>query len=86
VSLIPLEPRVQHYAWGDTQYIPALLGRENREAVPYAELWMGAHPDLPSRVGTGTLKDLIDEDPDGILGPEVARDPGNVASFATGVV
>jgi phosphomannomutase len=74
VSLIPLEPRVQHYAWGDTRFIPALLGRENRDAVPYAELWMGAHPDLPSRVGSGTLSDRIQEDPEAILGTSVARE------------
>jgi len=74
VSLIPLEPRVQHYAWGDTRFIPSLLGRENLDAAPYAELWMGAHPDLPSKVAAGTLRDLIDEDPDAILGPEVTRE------------
>ena len=74
MSLIPLEPRVQHYAWGDIRFIPSLLGRENRDAVPHAELWMGAHPDLPSRVGAGTLRELIDEDPEAVLGPEVARE------------
>lgn len=74
MSLIPLEPRVQHYAWGDSRFIPSLLGRENRDAVPYAELWMGAHPDLPSKVGAGTLRELIDEDPEAILGPEVTRE------------
>ncbi len=74
MSLIPLEPRVQHYAWGDIRFIPELLGRENPHAVPHAELWMGAHPDLPSKVGAGTLRDLIAEDPEGILGPSVARE------------
>ena len=74
MSLIPLEPRVQHYAWGDTRFIPSLLGRENRDGLPYAELWMGAHPDLPSRVGAETLKDRIEEDSEAILGPEVARE------------
>ena len=74
MSLIPLEPRVQHYSWGDLRFIPSLLGRENLEAVPYAELWMGAHPDLPSKVGTRTLRDVIEEDPEAILGPEVARE------------
>ncbi len=74
MSLILLEPRVQHYAWGDTRFIPSLLGRENRDGVPHAELWMGAHPDLPSRVGAGTLRDLIDENPEAVLGPSVARE------------
>jgi phosphomannomutase len=74
MSLIPLEPRVQHYAWGDTRFIPELLGRENPHAVPHAELWMGAHPDLPSKVGASTLRELIAEDPESILGPSVARE------------
>ncbi len=74
MSLIPLEPRVQHYAWGDTRFIPALLGRENEGGIPYAELWMGAHPDLPSRVAAGTLKDLIDEDPEAVLGSSVSQE------------
>jgi phosphomannomutase len=74
VSLILLEPRVQHYSWGDTRFIPALLGRENEAAVPYAELWMGAHPDLPSRAGAGTLEDLVREDPEAVLGREVTRE------------
>ncbi len=29
--------------------IPAILGRPNPEGRPFAELWAGAHPDLPSR-------------------------------------
>jgi phosphomannomutase len=77
VSLIPLEPRVQHYAWGDPRFIPALLGSDNRDGRPYAELWMGAHPDLPSLAGGRTLRELIDEDPDAVLGPEVARSFGS---------
>lgn len=72
-----LHNHVQHYAWGDTQFIPALLGIENPGAKPYAELWMGAHPDLPSEVdvhGTRVSLDaLIAESPDEILGAEVAR-------------
>jgi len=73
VSLIPLEPRVQHYAWGDSRFIPALLGHENKEGTPYAELWMGAHPDLPSLVPGGTLAELLATDPEAVLGPEVTR-------------
>lgn len=77
-GLLPLECRVQHYAWGDTRFIPALLGVDNPEGQPFAELWMGAHPDLPSevvlegeRVG---LDVLIQTSPEAILGSNVARD------------
>src|SRR5580692_3283623 len=38
-----LRGRVQPYAWGGTEYIPALLSVENPEHKPYAEYWMGAH-------------------------------------------
>ena len=47
-GLIPLQPAVQHYAWGDPKFIPALLGETNADGRPWAELWMGAHPDAPS--------------------------------------
>jgi mannose-6-phosphate isomerase len=72
-----LECGVQHYAWGDTEFIPALLGVDNSNNEPFAELWMGTHPDLPSKVQIGDdwvpLNDLIDSAPGRILGPEVAR-------------
>ncbi|WP_138443298.1 mannose-6-phosphate isomerase, class I [Sinomonas susongensis] len=37
------------YAWGSTTAIAELLGREP-SGGPEAELWIGAHPDSPSRV------------------------------------
>lgn len=39
-----LEGKVQHYAWGGFEYIPQLLSVENRERKPFAEYWLGAHP------------------------------------------
>ncbi|KAA3663047.1 MAG: mannose-6-phosphate isomerase, class I, partial [Calditrichaeota bacterium] len=44
---------VQNYAWGtsgETAFIPKLLGRKAETDVPYAELWMGAHPKAPSQI------------------------------------
>ena len=38
------------YAWGSTSAIPELMNKENRSGEPWAELWMGAHPDLPAFV------------------------------------
>ena len=43
-QVFPLEGVVQHYDWGGYDYIPQLLGLENKEQQPYAELWMGTHP------------------------------------------
>lgn len=48
---------VRHYAWGDPDYIPDLIGVPNRERKPYAELWIGAHAELPAvaRIGTSEV-------------------------------
>jgi mannose-6-phosphate isomerase len=48
-----LENQIQHYAWGtrdDEAFIPQLLGFTPKPGLPYAELWMGAHPNAPSSV------------------------------------
>jgi mannose-6-phosphate isomerase class I len=64
---------VQHYAWGDTRFIPGLLGEPAPADRPCAELWIGAHPDLPAaaRLDTGQqvpLDRLIAASPDAVLG------------------
>lgn len=48
---------VQHYAWGDRAFIPGLLHVE-ADGAPWAELWLGTHPNGPSRLDDGTA--LID--------------------------
>ncbi len=45
--------RVQHYAWGSADAIPELLGQTNPKHAPFAELWLGAHPDLPALATIG---------------------------------
>lgn len=82
-SLYPLDPNVQHYSWGGTSFISGLLRRENPEGRPFAELWMGAHPALPSFVrtnGVGSLglDALIAQNPESYLGHETARDFGGL--------
>ncbi len=42
----------QHYAWGDPEAIPRLLG-EPATGQPFAELWFGTHPAAPSRLESG---------------------------------
>jgi mannose-6-phosphate isomerase class I len=75
--LVRLECGVQHYDWGDPEAIPRLLGQPNPQRRPFAELWAGAHPDLPSvalmdgiRV---PLDELVGEAADQVLGARVAR-------------
>ncbi|WP_117000959.1 mannose-6-phosphate isomerase, class I [Desertimonas flava] len=48
----PIAGVVQHYPWGDRQFIPAFLGR-NPDGQPWAELWLGTHPNGPSRLPDG---------------------------------
>ena len=54
---------VQHYAWGDPAFIPALLGVEP-DGEPWAELWIGTHPNGPATLDDGRpLSDLTGELP-----------------------
>ncbi|HUF99012.1 MAG TPA: mannose-6-phosphate isomerase, class I [Ilumatobacter sp.] len=48
---------VQHYAWGDDSFLPALLGVEP-DGQPWAELWLGTHPSGPATLANGVL--LVD--------------------------
>lgn len=43
----PIRGVVQHYDWGDTTFIPRLLGVEP-DGRPWAELWFGTHPNGPA--------------------------------------
>ncbi len=55
---------MQHYPWGSTTAIPALLGLPET-GQPHAEYWLGAHPTSPSPVDGGTTLDaLLDREPD----------------------
>jgi mannose-6-phosphate isomerase len=74
---LPLEGAVQHYDWGGREFIPGLLGRANPDGLPFAELWLGAHPRAPgtvaidgARVG---LDALVAGAPVEVLGESDAR-------------
>ena len=76
----PLINRIQPYAWGargQDAFIPRLLGIEPQQDTPYAELWMGAHPNAPSQVVVDgeqvSLRQLIARYPREILGEAVAE-------------
>ncbi|HEY3485379.1 MAG TPA: type I phosphomannose isomerase catalytic subunit, partial [Ilumatobacteraceae bacterium] len=43
---------VQHYAWGHHLFIPNLLGLEP-DGRPWAEWWLGTHPNGPSTLDDG---------------------------------
>jgi mannose-6-phosphate isomerase len=77
-----LQNTVRHYPWGSRTVIPELLGEPSPADEPYAELWMGAHPDAPSALSTGMpLDKAIEEDPDRMLGAEVREQFGTRLPF-----
>lgn len=78
---IVIEPRFQHYAWGDLEFIPKLYGIPSSNR-PYAEAWLGAHKLSPSPARAGgesmPLDQLIESDPASFLGPELHREFGEL--------
>lgn len=51
-----LTGQIQHYDWGSTDAIPAILGTRP-DGTPWAEYWLGAHPKAPSTLPDGTPLD-----------------------------
>ena len=84
-GILALKPALQHYAWGDPNFIPALLGNENPNGRPCAELWMGAHPDAPAGTVLGgsvvPLDRLLEAASEEILHPVVAAKFGRQLPF-----
>ncbi|MCC5888214.1 MAG: mannose-6-phosphate isomerase, class I [Gammaproteobacteria bacterium] len=78
---LKLEPRIQHYAWGDRAFIPELLGRPI-DGRPWAEAWYGAHPLAPSVIhtpdGPRSLDAHIATDGVRLLGEDVSRTFGTL--------
>lgn len=71
---------IQPYAWGSPTFIPELLG-EQPSGDPQAELWLGAHPSAAATVGEKPLDDLIEADPDAILGQASTQQFGPKLSY-----
>jgi mannose-6-phosphate isomerase len=67
-----LDNSLQNYDWGTTDVLPWLLGIDNPQQLPQAEVWVGAHPKSPSQVifpdGNIPLDQLIHSQPHAILG------------------
>ena len=59
----PVKGFVQHYAWGDRHFLPQFLG-VTPDGQPWAELWLGTHPNGPTYLADGTpLANLTGELP-----------------------
>ncbi len=78
-----LSSTIRDYAWGRLNGVSSLLGTAP-SGGPEAEMWIGAHPDTPSiaharpeSADAGTsgvpLNELISEDPNALLGEDVAQ-------------
>ncbi len=84
-GILALKPTLQHYAWGDPGFIPALLGNPDWHGKPCAELWMGAHPDAPADAVLGDcvvpLDQLLEVLGEEILHPLVAARFGRQLPF-----
>jgi mannose-6-phosphate isomerase len=77
-----LQTSVRHYPWGSRTVIPDLLGEPSPADRPYAELWVGAHPDEPSVLSDGTpLDKAIEREPEELLGAEVRERFGDRLPF-----
>ena len=73
---------IRHYPWGSHTVIPQLLGLPSPAEQPHAELWMGAHPDAPSRLDDGRALDAaIAEEPGLLLGEAVRTRFGDRLPF-----
>ena len=71
-----LEGKVQAYAWGGKEFIPALLGQSTSSDTK-AEYWLGAHANAPSVIHSTdnevNLIEFINSSPAAHLGEPVAE-------------
>jgi len=76
MNILRMVNPVQAYAWGSKTFIRDLLCTLKPDNKPQAELWMGAHPKLPSQILNGdilvNLDYIIGEDPVDFLGKKTA--------------
>jgi mannose-6-phosphate isomerase len=76
IKMYSLKGVVQHYSWGGYDYIPNLLGISNIDQKPFAEYWLGAHPNHPSQLldsSSQLLDAFIAADPKEVMGKDVAK-------------
>ncbi|WP_114791660.1 mannose-6-phosphate isomerase, class I [Niabella yanshanensis] len=82
-QLASLAGSIKHYDWGGTSYIPSLLQIENPNLEPFAEYWLGVHPQADCKItlANGTqvlLRDYVEQDLAATLGSTVLKRFGNL--------
>ncbi|MFD1146633.1 mannose-6-phosphate isomerase, class I [Saccharothrix hoggarensis] len=67
-----LETIVREYHWGSRTALAEMRGEPSPSPAPQAELWVGAHPDDPSRLADSgvALDRYLAANPAGLLGPD----------------
>lgn len=53
-AIFPLQGVIKKYDWGGVDYISQLLNLDNAQQEPFAEYWMGVHPQGIASVQTST--------------------------------
>lgn len=85
MPIYTLKGKIQHYAWGGKEFLPKLLGIDNPECQPFAELWMGTHHRGEAIVQQGDtqmpLSDFIEKNPVSVLGQPTATRFANKLPF-----
>ncbi|HRN47848.1 MAG: mannose-6-phosphate isomerase, class I [Chitinophagaceae bacterium] len=81
IALLKGDPKP--YDWGGSAYIPSLLQIENPNQQPYAEYWMGVHPQAKCLLHFNDgqemlLREYIAGDPENLLGERVFKTFGNM--------
>lgn len=89
-QIVELLPQLQSYDWGKlgrdgskvAQYSTHLPQFNYDPDKPYAELWMGTHPSLPTKLKDGKLlSEYISSDPIGLLGKPISEKYGPKLPF-----
>ena len=71
---------VQHFPWGSAEAIPTILGREP-DGRPWAEYWLGTHPNGPTSLDDGTTLDEFIQDHPETLGVASREEFGSRLPF-----
>lgn len=78
-----LKGTVKHYDWGGYSFIPSLLSIDNKENKPFAEYWLGVHPQANCKVvltdgSEKLLREYISGDSEAALSEYVKKRFGNM--------
>lgn len=83
-KVFPIKGAIQNYAWGGKEFIPKLMGLQNVDSQPFAEIWLGAHQRGPAMLKINgkeiSLKDFLEKNPNA-LGEKVINDFGKTLPY-----